>query len=316
MFDFTVHPSALQKNASFLQNCRSSLRNLSADIRAIQGDLVLQGMAAFYPRKVLGSLSEDVLDEAAKAESLREALLHIVKAYQKTEEKITCHTRNAEQGAEYITDSPRSDRQAYINSYVVGNTWEILTLLIKYWNNPEKRAEAIQDHYMSYTAQNLLNKQEYSEQTWNSASLEERKTMLINLLDELNLIMGLQVTDYKFDNLGASTRGQYSSSTNSVTINLDYVDPANGRSDSYMVMRTMIHEMRHAYQHAAVNNPDKFNVSEETRKQWAANFNDYKSAKTDGYDAYVEQPIEYDAKRFAGQYQDIKGHTPTYAGTW
>ena len=83
-----------------------------------------------------------------------------------------------------------------------------------------------------------------------------------------------------------------------------------------MVMRTMIHEMRHAYQHAVVNNPDKFNVSEETRKQWAANFNDYKSAKTDGYDAYVEQPIEYDAKRFAGQYQDIKGHTPTYAGTW
>ena len=78
----------------------------------------------------------------------------------------------------------------------------------------------------------------------------------------------------------------------------------------------MIHEMRHAYQHAVVDNPDQYKVSAETRQEWADNFNDYKNAKKYGYKTYVEQPIEYDAKRFAGQYNDIKGYTPTYGGTW
>ena len=81
-------------------------------------------------------------------------------------------------------------------------------------------------------------------------------------------------------------------------------------------MQTLIHEMRHAYQYSAMDHPESFKVSKETLTQWKNNFNNYRDADTFGYNSYVTQPIEYDAKNFARQYSDVDGYKADYGGSW
>ena len=70
-------------------------------------------------------------------------------------------------------------------------------------------------------------------------------------------------------------------------------------ADYAEVMNTMVHEMRHAYQHAVVDSPDKFDVAQSTVDSWAADFDDYKTPDSDGFKAYYSQPVEADARSFA-----------------
>lgn len=67
--------------------------------------------------------------------------------------------------------------------------------------------------------------------------------------------------------------------------------------NSYNLMGTITHELRHAYQHQAVDNPENFVVTEETIDVWETNFDNYISPSTD-FDLYQEQPVEVDAREF------------------
>ncbi len=158
----------------------------------------------------------------------------------------------------------------------------------------------------------LMETDTYSKQTWSSANTEQHKKILRSFIGEINQIMGLNVNEINFEKLGRGTRGYYSPKTNSVTINEDYLS----RKDSYQIMQTSVHEMRHAYQHAAMDQPQDFTVSQETVDRWRENDKNYKTVDKDGYDAYVGQPVEWDAKNFAKQYSDVEGKTPEYAGSW
>lgn len=161
----------------------------------------------------------------------------------------------------------------------------------------------------------LLDTQEYNKNTWNKASIEERKNILTKYLAELSIIYGVTVSSsINFYSGSNSDRGSYAHSKRLVSINEKYLT----RADSYQIMQTVVHEMRHAYQHAAVDNPDSYEVSMETIKQWKNNFSNYKST-SDGhttYSEYVSQPVEYDAKNFAKQFTDLSGAKPTYTGSW
>jgi hypothetical protein len=100
-----------------------------------------------------------------------------------------------------------------------------------------------------------------------------------------------------------------------IRINEDYLS----RPDGYQIMQTMIHEMRHAYQHAAVRDPDSYTVSAETIKAWEENLKpgNYKSTSNGySYTEYVSQPVEWDAKNMAKQYSDVSGADPEYRGSW
>lgn len=94
--------------------------------------------------------------------------------------------------------------------------------------------------------------------------------MRTSLIIGLNSILGTNVnTNVNFKRLDSlATRGYYTDSSNTVTINIHYFDPSTADSDSYKIMQTMIHEMRHAYQHSAIGNPSDFVVSEETISAW------------------------------------------------
>ena len=173
------------------------------------------------------------------------------------------------------------------------------------------------DLYMQDQIFDLLDTEEYNKQTWLKASEKEKRQILISLYKKLIKIYGVDTAENLVfsKDLDDTTRGQYSHSTKTVTINQKYLSKA----DSYQVVYTMIHEMRHAYQHAAVDNPEKYKVSEETIRQWKHNQipRNYKSTKKGyTYPEYVSQPIEYDAKNFAKQSSDLSGANPEYKGSW
>jgi len=120
--------------------------------------------------------------------------------------------------------------------------------------------------------------------------------------------------------------------TNTIEINLYFI---NNSSESYEIIKTIFHEVRHAYQHESVLKKNNHIVNSKTIQWWAKNlpqgyegftgkdesewyYNVAATAK------YLGQPIEWDAKKFAKQekeytdYYDQYGTAiiPDYRGSW
>lgn len=178
----------------------------------------------------------------------------------------------------------------------------------------ERKAEKKHDLYMQSEIFALLDTDRFSKSAWQSATVTERKRIMNEFMTEIALIMGISVCgSISFESFeNPNTRGMHTSDDNKIHINKDKLN----RSDSYSLMQTLIHEMRHAYQHAAVENPENFNVSSETIEQWKENFKPGVYYRGEDYQRYVSQPIEYDAKSFAKQNTDLFGTKPTYSGSW
>ena len=297
------------------------IRSIAESITAIYNNLNLGSAATSRDvARQLIVIEAGILEQAVKAENLGKALEYIANQYNKTEGNIIG-----------ILSGTTSGLRETISHFLKNTYLKILKILgldEKYYNRQmgyeeyrvDKTQEKLMDQYLSDTCANLLQQPQYSKEAWKNATEDERKNILSNFIVDINEIMGTNVNRrVNFVSLknqdgsdNTTTRGQYSSSTNSVTINTNYL----GRSDSYQIMQTMIHEMRHCYQHTAVEHPEQFMVSGETLEKWRYNFSHYKDADTYGYDSYVQQPIEWDAKNFAKQKGDVKGRTPEYAGSW
>lgn len=267
----------------------------------------------------LKGINAILLEEAAKMESLEKALRHIITNYSDSEkqnlnfpcseELISANTR--EHGV--VDEDTRNFFQRF---------WDWVKKIFNWNEKPEEKPleitrqqEKEHDLYMQNRIFALLDTQAYNKTTWNKASIEQRKDILTKYLADLSAIYGVTVLSSINFYLGPSSeRGSYAHSQKLVSINENYLT----RTDSYQIMQTVVHEMRHAYQHAAVDDPDSYEVSMETIEQWKNNFSNYISTR-DGktsYSEYVSQPVEYDAKNFAKQFTDLSGAKPTYTGSW
>ena len=263
----------------------------------------------------LDLIREEVLNEAAKMDSLAAALRAVTEAYIRTERALAQLPPIDVPAAAGEADSDRGEEE-------VSPLQRFINWLKKLFGWEEKepvevtrQQEKEHDLYMQREIFDLLDTDRFSRETWNNATVEERKAMLQAFLVELAAIYGVTVsTNVSYFQGDGSTRGQYRHSDRSVHINENYLS----RADSYQIMQTMIHEMRHAYQHSAVDHPENYQVSAETIAQWKDNFQPghYKTVDKDGYEAYVSQPIEYDAKNFAKQYSDLENADPVYEGSW
>ena len=181
-------------------------------------------------------------------------------------------------------------------------------------NYVTRRIECKMDKTLQTRAHSLLQTEKYSQNNWRNLSVVERKDVLRNLLIDMNSILGTDVsTDIDFFYEQSGSRGAYSSSSNSVKIN-EYI---LSKDTSYQLTQTIIHEMRHAYQHHSVRNNRDVLVSSQTIKAWEDNFNNYKSPSLGNtFEEYLSQPVEWDAKNFAKQFTDIMGVNPEYEGSW
>ncbi|MCC8150608.1 MAG: hypothetical protein LIO96_03910 [Lachnospiraceae bacterium] len=315
MSEFTVNITNMKTVSNEFSALNEDLKNICDAILTIQEQTSFESSARDAIIKSLNSLESSILNEAVHSSNLGKALLLIAETYEKTERKILNEAEGTTSRLEQWKDRIESGMLSLLTMLGLDDEYYRWKMGYETYNE-EKAQEKLMDEYLQATVLGLLSEDRYSEETWNAASLEERKEILQDFLVEINSIMGTDVDENIIfsTSLSSGTRGYYTYPDNTVTINENLLSASN--AGSYAILRTLIHEMRHAYQHAAVDNPENFRVSAETLAQWEANFNDYKSASTDGYEAYVTQAIEYDAKSFAGQDQDIAGYTPTYGGSW
>jgi len=187
-------------------------------------------------------------------------------------------------------------------------------------NNPTTlEVQKRRDYDMRTHALQFLKTGVSSEEAWNrlGQDVDGKKRLLKGLLENVNSVLGTDVTseiEYYRDECMAS-RGRYDPETNRVWINECYLTVEDG----YQVSKTIVHEMRHAYQKYAITHPERVLTSQKTIEEWKSNQPPlhYKSLE-DGctFEEYVSQPIEWDAKSFAGQLRDLMGASPEYRGSW
>ncbi len=167
------------------------------------------------------------------------------------------------------------------------------------WNDPEKADRIRNDKAMANELKDLLKSERYSKKEWKKASVEEREQILKELFDDMQSIYGVSVENLIIESIESetgTTYGAYNDYYSTIFINKDLL---NDPSYYDKIMETMSHEMRHAYQHAVVNNPDDYKVDDKTVQEWRENFDDYKDPDEDGYDKYRNQPVEVDDRKFA-----------------
>lgn len=169
------------------------------------------------------------------------------------------------------------------------------------YEDPGIEREKAVNEAIKLSLMQLLGERGFSEADWRRSTLKQRQDMLNHLLKRMMDIFGVKVKpNIRFfsepcDSEGYITNGYYSDSQRLVAINTEVMN-----DDSYSRnIETLIHEMRHAYQHAAVRDPDSFIVSRNTIETWEHNFNNYKTSGKDGFQAYRDQPIERDARAAA-----------------
>lgn len=97
-----------------------------------------------------------------------------------------------------------------------------------------------------------------------------------------------------FKDMESNKMGAYNPENNTITLNSKLLRAENPEE----LMSTILHESRHAYQQYAVDHPDRVSVSEETIAEWKENMEYYIRPEWD-FEAYVNQPIEADADKFA-----------------
>lgn len=161
--------------------------------------------------------------------------------------------------------------------------------VIKPYDQSQDPQEA-QDQLMREQINALFKEERFSKSRWDNGDMAEKERMLNEIKDELNRIYGTNITKpVNIDYYDTSTYGYYNDSTREITITKDAIDNYSFEEN----MDTMVHEMRHAYQHEVIRHPENYSVNEETVRAWDNN-------TPTGTDSYRSKPREQDAWDFAG----------------
>jgi len=181
------------------------------------------------------------------------------------------------------------------------------------WVSYSREEERANDIKMQSETKDLV---KTAQEKWKTASYEEKKVILNELLKDTQKVMGTSVNPelriYKMSSTG--TRGYYHLNNRHIAINEHFLT----QSDSSLLLKTVVHEVRHSYQQDVAFYRKNHLVSDETRQAWASNFPPPDSNYYSGFDhtRYLTQPVEWDSKHFAGQQHELVGLTPQYAGSW
>ena len=138
------------------------------------------------------------------------------------------------------------------------------------------------------------------EERWKKYSINEKITILQELVDFESQKLGIPAVPVSTEMLGAFTLGQYSDETNEMWINIEYL----AESEAEECIDTICHETFHSYQHFLVNNMDWENTALQSEyfselRMWKENQENYQSAWVSGFEAYENQPLEVAARQYA-----------------
>ena len=287
-----------------LANVSHDIVNVSARLKAASGELALVKLAGSLTssagrsvEQTLRRIVRDVSDEAAKMSSFSKALQTIADKYRETEKAIS-----GMKGEESASSQTGTDKRSGWRKF-----WDwVFNKEPDEYDTTTKEQEKAADAAMKQELWTVLQNEKYSEENWSKASVEQRKQILQDYMDEVIKIYGLQDVKHTIDwspnstyTPSSITWGYYSPDYHTVSLNVRALSDSVGSWNSYDLFGTVAHELRHAYQHEAVDHPTRFMVSKETIDTWGNNFKpgNYISSEDD-YDAYRAQPVEVDARNF------------------
>ena len=142
----------------------------------------------------------------------------------------------------------------------------------------------------------------YSKENWDKQCSLGKAIIMISFFSEVSNILG--ITDYKLVLVTSTLNGEEfrPNGKTSPSENTIYINYRGGMAP-YERLKTIVHELRHAYQYLVYNDLIDHRETDKTVKMWRDNWNDYISYKPelDNYDEYYRQPIEVDARWFADQ---------------
>lgn len=281
----------------------NNMKSIARDVKSAKtGGISNSGAGAIIERSIQRNY-EMILDHAAKADSLSAALKTIADYYRKADNIIL------NSAADFSVVGSAEENASTEKGTDKRNWWD------KFWDwitgkEPDqydtttREQEKAADAAMKKELYKVLQDEKYSESNWDNSTLEQRKQILQDYMDEVIKIYGLQKVNSKINwdssltyTANSVTWGQYTDGNHTVTINESVLSDRYSTWDSYDLLETISHELRHAYQHEAVNDPTRFMVSKETIDIWKKNFDNYISSSTD-YQKYRNQPVEVDARDF------------------
>lgn len=289
MSQITINISKVKEEATNFKETVKIIKNIDQSVMGIASSLAITTACSTDIKKLLKDVHEHLLEKAVKMDKLSDALLRIAELYEKTEKQIIAEIKIWMMKYNIITPQKQERKED-----------ETVTAY----------QQKEQDLYMQKEIERLNKDERFSEEAWNNASTEERKDILNAYVKELSDIMGLSIDEVDFfESLpkdGYVKNGYYSDRNDSININ-EWTLDNRSRNDIY---QTMAHEMRHAYQHAACEDPDKFVVTEENVEKWKKSFDEYKNSdgfmeegmtREEAHEAYRNQEVEKDARNFAKQ---------------
>ncbi len=138
------------------------------------------------------------------------------------------------------------------------------------------------------------------EESWNRLSIQERITVIQELVDFESEVLGIPSVPVSSAMIGMATLGAYDNESNQMWINTEHL----AHSSVQEVINTICHEVHHSYVDYLVSTLDWDNPAmnsayfAELRELMDSQEN-YKSARIYGFDAYENQPLEVAAREYA-----------------
>lgn len=136
---------------------------------------------------------------------------------------------------------------------------------------------------------------------WKDSTFDQKVSSLQELENSIAEIAHRPPCQINVENLGEGNYGYFDPNTKDITVNSMYID-SNGFNDYKETLDTIVHEGRHAYQDYNMTEREVHPRGSEV-ENWRLN-NDsqlgYLDAQHWGFELYQYQPMEADARAFAG----------------
>ena len=311
MVDFRVSAEPVMNTAQQISDIANRMKNCEDRIGSVKLSGIMDGSHAFYIDRSIKAIQDTVFAQAAKLDTLSDALKYIIEKYNEYEKRIlTGGSSDGDDGGEggngggtsiggllgKILEWLRRQEEAGEGEGTGEGEREISTTTLE-----EEQAANAQ---MRRDLAQLTNDPRFSQARWDAASTEERQQILQEYMDEVIKIYGLQdvnptiVWDPNAEyNEEFITWGYYDEATHTVYLNYNALLGSIYAYDPFELFTTVSHELRHAYQHEAIAHPSDFMVSQETLDAWDENFDNYVRGEDD-MNAYENQIVEQDASAF------------------
>lgn len=307
-----INTQHVNNQADVISASADNLRDIAEKMISCKGNLMMQSGSAMTLKMQMSLLYGQTLNAAAQMDTLQEALKTIVQLYEDCEKRITDNANGVTVEETNSEPEPGTDKRNAWQKFI---DWVFQRDVDTAYTHTTKEQEVAADARMKQQIQALSNKSRFSEETWENASVEERKRILQEYMAAVMGIMGLGISSkiYFFNEApsnGYITNGYYSDGRERVQIN-EYIIMNYDADRSYELLTTVVHELRHAYQHQAIKHPTSYQVSQETIDRWSDSFDNYEDtdgfmkkkgvSRDEAYQMYRDQAVEVDARAFAGQ---------------